>query len=180
MDVLPTSKVEREKDILWIFDVGLILKAINGGLEILVAFLVLIIPPNAVLKMVEFITGGELTQDPDDPIVGSLLSAAQTFAVHTHYLFAFYLVLHGAVKITLVVGIFMGKKIAYPLFMIALVFFGTYEAYRGFWKHEILLQVFAVFDFILLILTAHEYRRRYSFLPVHSSFLDTREDYAER
>lgn len=173
METLPVDKVEREKDILWFFDIALLLKAINGGLEVVVAFLVLVIPPSFVLMLVEFITGGELTQDPDDPIVGGLLSAAQTFAVHTHYLFAFYLVIHGAVKIALVVGIFMGKKIAYPLFMIALVIFGTYEAYRGFWRHEILLQVFAVFDITLLILTAHEYRRRYPLLKVHPSSLDT-------
>lgn len=161
MEILPANKREREKDILWFFDFALILKAINGGLEIFVAALIFIVPPTFVLALVEFVTGGELTQDPDDPIVGGLLNAAQTFAVHTHYLFASYLVLHGAVKIALVVGIFMGKKIAYPLFMVALVIFGTYETYRGFLRHEILLQIFAVFDITLLFLTAHEYRRRY-------------------
>ncbi|MDO8593736.1 MAG: DUF2127 domain-containing protein [bacterium] len=165
MEILPATEKEREKDILWIFDIGLLLKAVNGGLEIVVAFLVLVIPPSFVLALVEFITGGELTQDPDDPIVSGLVSAAHTFAVHTHYLLAFYLVLHGAVKIILVVGIFRGKKIAYPLLVIALALFGTYEAYRGLTRHEILLQMFAVFDFALLLLTAYEYRRRYSIHP---------------
>jgi len=165
MEVLPATEKGREKDIRWIFDIGILLKAVNGGLEIVVAFLVLVIPPSFVLTLVAFITGGELTQDPDDPIVSGLISAAHAFAVHTHYLFASYLLLHGAVKIILVTGIFMGKKIAYPLLMIALALFGTYEAYRGLTHYEILLQVFAVFDFILLILTAYEYRRRYSIHP---------------
>jgi uncharacterized membrane protein len=169
MEILPATKQERERDILWVFDLGLILKAINGGFEILVALLVLVVPPSFVLTLVGFITGGELSQDPDDPVMSALLGAAQSFAVHTHYLLAAYLVLHGAVKIILVVGIFMGKKLAYELLMIALVIFGAYEAYRGFARNELLLQILAVFDFTLLILTAYEYRRRYPPLPVHLS-----------
>lgn len=161
MEVLPTNKEEREKDILWFFDLALLLKAVNGGLEILGAILVLVVPPTLVLKIVEFLTGGELAQDSEDPIANGIVSAAHTFTVHTHYLLALYLVLHGAIKVMLVIGIFAGKKIAYPLFMIALVFFGTYEAYRGFVRHEILLQVLAIFDFSLLVLTSYEYRRRY-------------------
>ena len=172
MEILP-NKVEREKDILWFFDLALLLKAINGGFEILVAFLVLVIPPSLVLTMAEFITGGELTQDPTDPIANALIGAAQSFAIHSHYLFALYLAVHGAAKIFLVTGIFMGKKIAYPLFMAALVIFGVYETYRGFVLHETLLQVFAVFDICLLMLTAYEYRRRYVLPPSYLSSPDT-------
>lgn len=162
MQILPATKVEQEKDILWFFNFTLILKAVNGVFEMLGAALILVIPPTLVLKMVEFLTGGEITQDPDDPIVSAIRSAAESFAVHTHYLLALYLFLHGIVKVILVIGIFKGKRIAYPLFMIALVIFGSYEAYRGFARNETLLQVLAVFDFVVLGLTIHEYRRRCS------------------
>ncbi len=165
MEVLPPNKEEREKDILWFFDLALLLKAVDGGLEMLGAALILFVPPVMVLKVVAFLTGGELAQDVDDPIATALKSAAQTFTVHTHYLLAAYLTLHGLIKVLLVIGIFAGKKIAYPLFMIALVLFGSYEAYRGFVRQELLLQVVAVFDFSLLVLTAYEYRRRYPTLP---------------
>ena len=177
MDVLPPNKEEREKDILWLFNLGLLLKAVNGVLEVLVAFLIFIVPPSLVLRIVEFVTGGELAQDPDDPIISAIRDAAQSFAVHTHYFLALYLVLHGAVKVLLVIGIFKGKKIAYPLLMIALAIFGSYEAYRGFMRQEFLLQILAIFDFSLLVLTAYEYRRRY---PLLLSERDRREDYAER
>ena len=173
MEILPANKEEREKDILWFFDLALLLKAVNGGLEIFGAFLILVVPPSLVLKIVEFLTSGELAQDPGDPIVSTLYIAAQAFTIRTHYLLAFYLVLHGAIKVMLVIVIFVGKRIAYPLFMIALTIFGTYEAYRGFVRHEILLQVLAIFDFSLLMLTAYEYRRRYPLSLIHSSSLDT-------
>lgn len=170
MDILPATKVEREKDILWLFDLTLILKAVNGVFEMLGAALILAVPPTSVLRLVEFLTGGELTQDPDDPIISTIRDAAQSFAVHTHYFLAAYLALHGLVKILLVVGIFRGKRLAYPLLVIALLIFGSYEAYRGFLHHETLLQFFAAFDLLVLVLTIHEYRRRYS-IPLFS--LDT-------
>jgi len=162
MEVIPVNTEEKEKEILWFFDLALLLKAVNGGLEMLGAALILAVPPALVLKIVEFLTGGEIGQDADDPIASAIRDAAQTFTVHSHYLLAAYLALHGVVKVLLVMGIFAGKKIAYPLFMIALVIFGTYEAYRGFVRQEFLLQVVAVLDFALLVLTAYEYRRRYS------------------
>ena len=161
MEILPATEVEREKDILWFFDLALWLKAVNGGLEVLVAFLVLVVPPSLILKLVEFATSGEVGQDPSDFIATTIRDAAHTFAIHTHYLLALYLVLHGGIKVLLVIGIFAGKRIAYPLFMAALVLFGAYEAYRGFVRHETLLQILAVFDLLVLVLTVHEYRRRY-------------------
>jgi uncharacterized membrane protein len=164
--VSETKSEERvERDILWLFDLALILKIINGALEMLVALLILLVPPAFVLRLAEFATSGELSQDIDDPIATAIQSAAQAFAVHTHYFLAFYLALHGAIKVLLVIGIFAKKRIAYPLFMIALAVFGTYEAYRGFVLHETLLQAIAIFDFALLLLTAHEYRRRYQARP---------------
>ena len=155
----PVEKLE--KDILWAFDIALVLKAINGALEVLAALLALLVPPSVVIWLAEFATAGELAQDADDPIALAIHNAAQSFALHSHVLLALYLALHGIVKVMLVIGIFAGKKIAYPLFMAALAVFGTYEAYRGFIRHELLLQALAIFDFGLLVLTSYEYRQRY-------------------
>lgn len=153
-----------ERDLVWLFDVALLLKTLNGALEVLAALLILFVPPAFVIKLAEFATGGELAQDATDPVATMIRDAAHTFTVHTHYLFASYLALHGIVKIVLVIGIFAKKRIAYPLFMLALGVFGTYEAYRGFFLHELLLQALAIFDFSLLVLTSYEYRRRYGAL----------------
>lgn len=162
-----------ERDVLRIFDFTLIVKMLNGGLEMLTAVLVLTVPPQLVVRTVEFLTGGEIAPDPDD-LVGSLIrSAAHSFAVHSHYFLASYLAVHGAVKVALVAGIFSGKKVAYPLFMFALACFGSYELYRGTARHETLLLALAAFDFLVLFLTAYEYRRRY---PTRASFPGTRAD----
>ncbi len=152
--------MNRERDLLWFFDLALVLKIVNGALEMLGAFLILVVPPMFIVRIIEIATAGELANDPDDFVATHLRSAAQTFAVHTHFLIAIYLILHGAIKIALVLGIFAKKRIAYPLFMLALGIFGSYEAYLGITRHENLLGVLAVFDCMLLVLTLYEYRRR--------------------
>lgn len=157
----------QERNVLWLFDVALILKAIDGALEVLGALLILFIPPTLVVRLIDVVTAGELTQDPNDPVANAIRDAARSFAVSNHLLITLYIVLHGAIKVLLVLGIFAGKRIAYPLFMAALALFGTYEAYRGFGRHELFLQALAIFDLSLLMLTAYEYRRRY---PLHAAW----------
>lgn len=169
--------MNRERDILWLFDLALILKVINGALEMLTALLILFVPPSLVLALAEFATGGELAQDPNDPMAMLIRDAAHAFTVHTHYFLALYLAFHGVIKVLLVIGIFAKKRLAYPLFMLALAIFGAYEAYRGLARHEILLQALAVFDFALILLTSYEYRRRY---PSHSFWRGRQGDYAGR
>ena len=163
------SAARTERDILWAFDLALVLKAIDGALEVAGGFLVSLVPPAFVVRLAEFATEGELAQDPGDPVAQFLRSAAQSFSVSNHLLITLYLVLHGAIKVALVIGIFAKKRIAYPLFMLALLLFGTYEGYRGFLRHETLLQILAAFDFALLVLTAYEYRRRYGAPPTPSA-----------
>lgn len=152
---------QEERDILWLFDIALVIKAIDGVIEMAAAVFVLFVKPAFVLWLVALATGGELAQDPGDVVATFLKNAGTSFAVHTHYLLAAYLMLHGAIKVLLVIGIFAGKRIAYPLFMSALIIFGVYEAYRGLMLHETLLLAFAAFDTLLLLLTVYEYRRRY-------------------
>lgn len=171
------AKNKIERDILWLFDIGLVLKAVNGVIEIVSAFVVAFISPALVLRLVDFATAGELTEDRADLISQFLRSIANAFSVSNHFLIALYLLVHGLIKVALVVGIFSGKRIAYPLFMVALAFFGSYEIYLGIIRHSFLLETLGFFDSMLIILTWYEYRRRYS---GNLSLRDMREDYAGR
>lgn len=155
-------KDRREREILWLFDATLVLKLIGGAFNILEAMFVATVPPAVAIRIVTFLTRGELAENPGGLLATALRAVAHSFAIHAHYLIALYLFLHGATKIALVLGILAGKKIAYPLFMLGVGLFGSYEAYRGLLRGEPVLLVFAFFDFVVLILTAYEYRRRYS------------------
>ncbi|MBI3572009.1 DUF2127 domain-containing protein [Candidatus Kaiserbacteria bacterium] len=148
----------REHPRFSLFGFGLVLKAIEGALEIVGAFIVLIVPSMFVVRVIEFVTAGELAADPNDFVAIHLRSLAHSFAVHSHYFIALYLVLHGVVKLALVLGVAAGKRLAYPLFILALGVFGSYEAYRGIVTGNLLLDFFAVLDTVMILLTAYEYR----------------------
>lgn len=157
--------MDRERDLLRLFDLALIVKAIDGSFEVLAAVAAILVSPAFVKRIADFATAGELAQDPFDFVAHAIRDAAHIFSVSNHLLVALYLALHGLTKILLVAGIFAGKRIAYPLFIAALGIFGAYEAYRGVARGELLLQILAAFDLMLLILTAYEYRRRYPATP---------------
>lgn len=152
-------KKDPEKEVLTVFEIGLVLKGINGAIEMLAALLIALVPPHFVVRIAEIATQGEIANDGDDPIALYIRDAAHTFAIRGHLLLTAYLFLHGIVKLLLVWGIFAKKRAAYPLFMLALALFGSYEVYRGLVRHETILLALALFDITLFVITAHEYRR---------------------
>jgi uncharacterized membrane protein len=156
--------MNRERDLLRLFDLGLLIKAVDGVLEALGALTLLFVSPRWVLRVVEFATAGELARDPDDPVAMSLREAAHAFSLHPHYFFAAYLFAHGIIKVVLVYGIFARKRYAYQVFIAALGVFGAYEAFRAIRTDSWLLAALAIFDILLMALAAHEYRVRGRFL----------------
>jgi uncharacterized membrane protein len=158
LEIPQLTKQERQKELSTLFDLGLVVKAFTGSLETLAGLFVAFTPRSFVLKIAMVVTEGELSTDPDDPVANAIRDAAHSFSLHTHFLFAGYLILHGLVKVVLVIAIFMGKKSAYPLFMGALIIFGSYELYRGIATHDLLLIALSAFDFSLFAITAYQYR----------------------
>jgi uncharacterized membrane protein len=155
--------VEEEKNqhrIRSLYDLGLVLKAVASVLEIASGIAVLFVSRMLLVRITDVATAGELARDPDDFVANTLQHAAHAFAIHAHYLLAAYLLIRGAVKLGLVLLILRGVKVAYPLFIIALGLFGSYEAYRAVLSANYWLGSVALFDTALIFLTAYEYKRK--------------------
>jgi uncharacterized membrane protein len=150
-----------ERSIRNIFDLGLIIKAIESAFEVAGGVAVLFAGRTLVPHIVDLATNGELAHDPDDFVANYLRDAAHAFAVHAHYLLAGYLILRGALKLVLAILILRGVKEAYPFFIIMLGLFASYEAYLATVHGNYWLGGAALFDTALIFLTAYEYRRRY-------------------
>ena len=60
----------------WVFEVGIVLKCLNGLLELVGGVLLLIVSPAAIKGVVRTLTEGELYEDPHDLIASRLLHAA--------------------------------------------------------------------------------------------------------
>ncbi len=150
-------KIFKEKNLRKLFDVGVIMKGVDGVLELLGALLLFIVSPAQLTQFVTFITQHELSQDPNDRLANHLLHAVAHYSVNTKFFEAGYLFVHGLIKIFLVWGLLKNKLWAYPTALAFLALFMSYQIYRFTDTHSLALVILTLFDAIVFALTWHEY-----------------------
>lgn len=141
------------------FEIGILLKAIDGVLEIIGGILLLFLNPNRLGNLVAFLTQHELSEDPRDVIANFMIKLSSKFTISTEYFGVFYLISHGTIKLVLIVLLWKRKIWAYPLTIISLILFIIYQIYRYTLYPSTGLVILTVFDIIMIILTFIEYRR---------------------
>lgn len=159
---LRKKKVEKEvKNILFeAFEVTITIKAIDGILEIIGSFLLLfVINPVKVSNWIIGLTVHELIQDPNDVFATFMLNFASKMAIDSTSFAAMYLLIHGLVKVMMVVLLWKNKIWAYPLMITFLTSFATYQIYRYTHTHAIALVFLSVFDIITALLTWNAYQQ---------------------
>lgn len=147
-----------ERRIRRIFDVSIILKGLHALIEIAGGLAFYLFGTQDIVRWVEFLTQGELSEDPRDLVATHLLQAAQGLTDSTEAFYAFYLVSHGLIKGVLVVGLLKRKLVAYPLTLVAMTLFIAYQIYRYSYTHSAGLIVLTVFDVFVMALVWHEWR----------------------
>jgi uncharacterized membrane protein len=149
----------KNKDLVHIgFEVGLIIKGIDGLLEILGSFLLLYLNPNRMSSLVTFLTQHELSEDPKDLVANTLIQFSHGFSISTQAFAIFYLASHGLIKCVLIFLLWRKKLWAYPLTIVSLLLFIAYQMYRYSVHASVSLLLLTVFDIIMIILTFIEYR----------------------
>ena len=96
------------------FFVGLILKVLDGILELAGGVLLLLVTPDQTRAAVAAVTRGELAEDPIDLVANLLVRYANELNVSTTQFGAFYLLVHGLVKVLLAGAVLRDKIWAYP------------------------------------------------------------------
>ena len=152
---MSTSSIERRA-----FKAGLILKLIDGCLELACAVVVWLVAPATVDSIARFFTADELAKDPDDVIANYIVGLAHSFSsVGTHAFVALYLLAHGAVKVALVTALFRRRRWAYPALIVSLSLFIVYQAYRLVRHLSLALALLTIFDVVIVWLVWRAYRR---------------------
>ena len=142
------------------FRLTIVLKALDGILEVLGGVLLLFVSPASLRQVVRWVTAHELAQDPKDFIARHLLhSASQLTRSRTLY-GAVYLLGHGVGKVVLAVLVLRERLWAYPAIIVLLAAFIAYQLYRITQHATVALVALTAFDALVVALTAHEYRRR--------------------
>ncbi len=141
------------------FQIGVILKGLNGLLELIGGTLLLIFPPSAIERFIVGLTQNELSEDPNDVIATSLRAAARHLSSNAQLFAAIYLVAHGVVKGFLVYGLLRDKLWAFPWAIGVFVAFVVYQVYRYFVEPSGWLIALTVLDVFVILLTWAEWRR---------------------
>jgi uncharacterized membrane protein len=143
------------------FKIGLVLKGLDGILEVVGGILLLFLSPHAIEHLARMLTAHELSQDPHDLIARHILHTASHLTTSTTLFGAIYLLSHGAAKIVLVALVLKDKLWAYPWLIALLLAFIVYQLYRITVVHfSIGLAALTVFDAVLVWLTWREYRAK--------------------
>lgn len=144
------------------FRAGILMKGIDGLLEMTGGTLLWFIKPSAMSAFIQVLCQHELSRDPHDFIAADLLHISERLA-HSDPLFAsIFLLSHGFVKVLLAVVLWLGELWAYPVAMVVFSAFIAYQIYRYTHTHSIGLLVLTVFDVGIVWLTWNEYRARKS------------------
>jgi uncharacterized membrane protein len=141
------------------FEVGVILKGLNGLLELIGGVLLLWFPPSAIQTLVVRLTQNELSEDPHDFIATHLRAAAHSLSASTELFAALYLLSHGVIKALLVYALLRGKLWAYPTAIAVFAAFGVYQMYRYFIHPSGWLIALTVLDAVVIFLTWVEWQR---------------------
>jgi uncharacterized membrane protein len=143
------------------FKIGLVLKGLDGILEVAGGILLLFLSPHAIEHIVRTLTAHELSQDPHDVIARYLVHSTSHLSSGITLFGAIYLLSHGIAKIVLVALVLRDKLWAYPWLIVLLLVFIAYQIYRLAWVHfSIGLTALTVFDAALVWLTWREYRSK--------------------
>jgi uncharacterized membrane protein len=142
------------------FAVGIILKGLDGVLEVVGGLLLLVLSPATIDRLTRVLTQHELSEDPNDFLFTRLLHAAGTLTGSSVRFGAAYLVSHGVVKIVLVTALLRNKLWAYPWMIAFLIAFIAYQLYRMTFAFSVGLLALTVFDVFVVWLTYREYGRQ--------------------
>ena len=145
-----------------IFHAGLLVKAAFSVVELAGGWLLHAISDGAVLRVVRRLTQHELLENPNDVVASFILRTAESLSVGHRSAAGTYLILHGAVKLFLVIMVLRGKAWAYPAFMAALTLLIAYQSYQLTLGFSPWLAGLTVFDAIILWMTWYEYQAQKS------------------
>lgn len=143
-----------------LFDVAVTVKGVDGAVQVVGALVLAIIPPSAITGLANAVITRDLLGDHEGTLARHLSKAAHDFADGSTRTFAIvYLLLHGLIKIALVIALLRKLMPAYPVAAVVLAGFVVYELYRAARTGSLALPIFAAIDVVIIVLVLREYRQ---------------------
>ena len=150
----------KEKSIFRIFELGLLVKGLNALIEITSGFFIWFVNKAFIINFFLNLTQNELSDDPKDYLANFIVNTASTFSTSSQYFFAVYLIIHGFIKIFLIIGLFRKKLWAYPVSIFIFTIFIVYQFYEYYLNSSPWLLFLTFFDILIVMLAVYEYVAR--------------------
>ncbi len=147
------------------FLVSIALKGLGALAEVIAGLAFLKISPDALNRIVMAFVATELPEDHHDFIATHLRDYLIRFGAGGKHFASWYLLSHGAVKLLLVVALWMNELWAYPAMIVVLAGFIGYQIYRYALTHSMAMIFLSVFDLLVIALTWSEYHRQRASRP---------------
>ena len=143
----------QEKRIHQIFVITVALKGLHGIVEIIGGIALAIFSTDAILRLLYHFDKHQLV--------------ARHFSTGEHRYYVWFFLSHGALNLTLAIGLLLQKLWAYPAAMVVLAVFILLQMHRFVHVHDPSLVLFSILDVIVIGLALHEYRLLRKHLPTH-------------
>lgn len=152
------SGAHRELVLDWVFLVGVLLKALDGLVELAAGIPALFISKVQLVAFAHAVTSGELAEDPHDLIANLILHESAKLGADALLIGGIYLVIHGAVKVAIVVALLVGSRRIYPWAVGALTVLLIVQIVDLVAKFSIGVLALTVLDVVIIWLTVREWR----------------------
>ncbi len=149
----------RERALDIVFLVGVVAKGIDGLVEVVGGGILLALSPGQLANLAQGITAKELSKDPHDTLANLVVHGVEGLDTGTMEFVGAYLLLHGVVKIAIVVALLLGSRRVYPWTIAALAGFLVFQLYELIVHPSVLVAALTVLDALIIWLTWREWRR---------------------
>jgi len=142
------------------YEIGIIIKGIDGTLELIGGILVLALSPHAINGITRFLTESALQENPHNLIATHIVKAGHHLAAGHNLFAAAFLLTHGLVKVVLVVCLLLNKRWAYPWAFGVLGLFLVYQAYQLITAPTFGMTFLTILDIIVIGLIYREWQQQ--------------------
>ncbi len=138
---------------------GLAVKAANAVLEIAGGFLMIVINHDWLDRLILQIALPELREDPQDYLMNYFVTLSQNSSSSTQHLLAYYMLLHGGIKLAVLWLLWKRKLWAFPPGLAVFGIFVAYEIFSYIHTHSLVLLLVIILDLAIVTIVILEYRR---------------------
>ncbi|HUC88135.1 MAG TPA: DUF2127 domain-containing protein [Candidatus Binatia bacterium] len=153
-----------------VFVVSILLKSLDAIAELIGGVLLLAVSPHFIEHLTNVLTAHALSQNSDNFWAKSISHDGQELAHNSRLYGGLYLLIHGIVKIAVIIGVLKQKLWAYPALIVVIggfMIFQIIEIVRRFSLGLTLLSAFDAFIVVLTYLEWQKHKRRLAAKPAN-------------